>query len=61
MGTRVVCKQVNSERQEWTSLKTGRIFEVLSQNGPLGAQPGDQGEVFISGAGYRIRPLSRKG
>ncbi len=50
----VVCKRVTAERQEWVSLKTGRLFEVLTPNGPPGAKPGDPGEVVSSSDGYRI-------
>lgn len=57
-GTVVVCKQVTPLRQEWTSVKTGRLFDVLSQNGPPGAKPGDRGEVVSSSSGYRIRRLT---
>lgn len=56
----VVCKRVGAERQEWASVKTGRIFEVLSQNGPPGAKPGDPGEVVSSAQGYRIVPKTRQ-
>ena len=55
-GMQVVCKRVTAERQEWVSVKTGRIFEVLAKNGPPGAKPGDLGEVLSSPAGYRIVP-----
>lgn len=55
-GTQVVCKRVTPLRQEWASLKTGRLYDVLSQNGPPGAVPGDRGQVVMSGSGYRIRP-----
>lgn len=55
-GMQVVCKRVTAERQEWVSVKTGRIFEVLAKNGPPDAKPGDLGEVVSSPAGYRIVP-----
>ncbi len=58
-GIEVVCKQVTPLRQEWVSLKTGRLFDVLSQNGPPGAQPGDHGWVIVKGSSYRIRPSPR--
>lgn len=58
-GIEVVCKQVTPLRQEWVSLRTGRLFDVLSQNGPPGAQPGDHGWVVVQGSGYRIRPSAR--
>ncbi len=54
-GIAVVCKQVTAERQEWVSVKTGRLFDVLSPDGPSGAKPGDPGEVFVSGTRYIIR------
>jgi hypothetical protein len=53
-GVEVVCKQVTPLRQEWASLKTGRLYDVLSQNGPRHAQPGDRGRVIVGPTGYRI-------
>jgi hypothetical protein len=53
-GMHVVCKRVTSERQEWVSTKTGRIYEVLSHSGPPGAKPGDEGEVILGPVSYRI-------
>ncbi len=58
-GMSVVCKRVTPERQEWVSSRTGRIFEVLSQNGPPAAKPGDPGEVIVSAAGYSIVASAR--
>lgn len=55
-GVEVVCKQVTPLRQEWVSLKTGRLYDVLSRNGPRHAQPGDRGQVIVESAGYRIEP-----
>jgi hypothetical protein len=57
-GVEVVCKQVTPLRQEWVSVKTGRLYDVLSQNGPHHAQPGDRGRVIVESAGYRIEPLA---
>lgn len=54
-GIPVVCKQVTPERQEWVSVKTGRLFDVLSPDGPPSAKPGDPGEVFVSGARYTVK------
>ena len=48
-GIAVVCKQVTPQRQEWVSVKTGRLFDVLSPDGPPDAKPGDPGEVFVYG------------
>ena len=58
-GMRVICKRVTAQRQEWVSVKTGRIFEVLTKNGPPGARPGDPGEVVSSSMGYRIVPRTQ--
>lgn len=58
-GIEVICKQVTPLRQEWVSLKTGRLYDVLNQNGPPGAQPGDHGWVVVKGSGYRITPSPR--
>ena len=54
-GIAVVCKQVTAERQEWASVKTGRLFDVLSPDGPPGAKPGDPGEVIVRGTRYLVR------
>lgn len=54
-GIAVVCKQVTPERQEWASVKTGRLFDVLSPDGPPDAQPGDPGEVIVQGTRYLVR------
>ncbi len=50
----VVCKTVTPVRQEWVSLKTGRLYDVLSANGLAGARPGDRGRVTLTGATWRI-------
>ena len=52
----VVCKTVTPARQEWVSLKTGRLFDVLSANGPPGARPGDKCRVTLTGTTWRIDP-----
>ena len=52
----VVCKTVTPARQEWVSVKTGRLYDVLSENGVAGARPGDRGRVTLTGAGWRIDP-----
>ncbi len=52
----VVCKTVTPARQEWVSLKTGRLYDVLSANGLAGARPGDKGRVTLTGRGWRIDP-----
>ena len=57
-GIAVVCKQVTPERQEWVSVKTGRLFDVLSPDGPPGAKPGDSGEVIVRGTRYLVRTPS---
>ena len=57
----VVCKTVTPARQEWVSLKTGRLFDVLSANGPPGARPGDKGRVTLTGTTWRIDPLTPRG
>ena len=54
-GIAVLCKQVTPERQEWVSVKTGRLFDVLSPDGPPDAKPGDHGEVIFRGARYLVR------
>lgn len=56
-GIHVVCKQATPLRQEWVSLKTGRLYDVLSGAGLPNAQPGDLGRVMVDNSGYRIRPL----
>lgn len=53
-GVEVVCKQVTAERQEWVSVRTGRLYDVLSASGPPGARPGDHGYVVPTPSGYRI-------
>jgi len=60
-GIEVVCKQVTPFRQEWVSVRTGRLYDVLSQDGPPDAQPGDRGRVVVTGSGYRIRRASGPG
>lgn len=57
-GVEVVCKQVTPLRQEWVSVKTGRLYDVLSHSGPRHARPGDRGRVIVESAGYRIKPLA---
>ncbi len=61
-GTEVVCKQVTAERQEWASVRTGRLYDVLSANGPVGAKPGDRAYVVTTPTGYSVRsaPSSEK-
>ena len=54
-GIAVVCKQVTPLRQEWVSVKTGRLYDVLSHDGVEDARPGDHGQVVVEGSGYRIR------
>ncbi len=54
-GVAVVCKQVTPLRQEWVSVKTGRLYDVLSPNGLHDARPGDRGEAVLEGSSYRIR------
>ena len=56
-STIVVCKTVTPARQEWVSLKTGRLYDVLSGNGLAGARPGDRGRVTLVGTTWRIDPL----
>ena len=53
-GIEVVCKQVTAERQEWVSVRTGRLYDVLAPNGPVDAQPGDHAYVVPTPTGYRI-------
>lgn len=60
-GIEVVCKQVTPLRQEWVSVKTGRLYDVLSRDGPPDAKPGDRGRVVVAGSGYRIRRASGPG
>ena len=55
-STIVVCKTVTPARQEWVSLKTGRLYDVLSENGLAGARPGDRGRVTLVGTTWRIDP-----
>ncbi len=52
----VVCKTVTPQRQEWVSVKTGRLYDVLSANGLAGARPGDRGRVTLSGTTWKIDP-----
>lgn len=54
-GVEVVCKQVTPLRQEWTSVRTGRLYDVLSGSGLPDARPGDHGQAVVEGSGYRIR------
>ncbi len=54
-GIAVVCKQVTPLRQEWVSVRTGRLYDVLSRSGVQDAQPGDYGQAVVEGSGYRIR------
>lgn len=54
-GIEVVCKQVTPLRQEWVSVKTGRLYDVLSRSGVQDARPGDHGQAVVEGSGYRIR------
>ena len=56
-GVHVVCKQVTPQRQEWVSLQTGRLYDVLSGAGLPNAQPGDLGRAIVDGSGYQIKPL----
>jgi len=60
-GIEVVCKQVTPLRQEWVSVRTGRLYDVLSRDGPADAKPGDHGRVVVTGSGYRIRRVSGPG
>lgn len=60
-GIEVVCKQVTPLRQEWVSVRTGRLYDVLSRDGPPDAKPGDHGRVVVTGSGYRIRRASEPG
>ena len=53
----VVCTTVTPERQEWVSVKTGRLYDVLSANGLAGARPGDRGRVTLRGTSWKIDPL----
>ena len=60
----VVCKTVTPMRQEWTSAKTGRLYDVLSVNGLPNAAPGDRGYVTLTPTGWRIakyKNVSEKG
>ena len=52
----VVCKMVTPMRQEWVSLKTGRLYDVLSADGLVNARPGDRGKVILTGTTWRIAP-----
>lgn len=58
-GIEVVCKQVTPLRQEWVSVKTGRLYDVLSRSGVQDARPGDHGQAVVEGSGYRIRRSSK--
>jgi hypothetical protein len=60
-GIRVVCKQVTPLRQEWVSVKTGRLYDVLSRAGLPDAHPGDLGRIVIDRSGYRVEPLPDEG
>lgn len=55
-GIEVICKQVTPERQEWVSVRTGRLYDVLSASGPVDARPGDHAYVVPTPSGYRISP-----
>ena len=50
----VVCKTVTPLRQEWASVRTGRLYDVLSANGLPNAAPGDRGYVTLTPTGWRI-------
>ncbi len=54
-GVIVVCKLVTPERQEWASVKTGRLYDVLSPDGPANARPGDHAQLVVSGTRYLVR------
>lgn len=53
-GVEVVCKQVTAERQEWVSVRTGRLYDVLAPNGPADAEPGDRAYVVTTPTGYSV-------
>ena len=53
-GVEVVCKQVTAERQEWVSVRTGRLYDVLAPNGPVDAKPGDRAYVVTTSSGYLV-------
>ena len=53
-GVEVVCKQVTAERQEWVSVRTGRLYDVLAPNGPADAKPGDRAYVVTTPTGYSV-------
>lgn len=53
-GVEVVCKQATAERQEWVSVRTGRLYDVLAPNGPADPKPGDRAFVVTTPSGYRI-------
>lgn len=53
-GIEVVCKQVTAERQEWVSVKTGRLYDVLTPNGLPDAKPGDFARGVTTSTGYKI-------
>ena len=56
----VVCKTVTPLRQEWASVRTGRLYDVLSANGLPDAAPGDRGYVTLTPTGWRITKHSHK-
>lgn len=58
-GVEVVCKQVTAERQEWVSVRTGRLYDVLAPNGPADAKPGDRAYVVTTPSGYRVSEIIR--
>lgn len=58
-GVEVVCKQVTAERQEWVSVRTGRLYDVLAPNGPADAKPGDRAYVVTTPTGYQISEIIR--
>lgn len=60
-GIEVVCKQVTAERQEWVSVRTGRLYDVLAPNGPADAKPGDHAFVVPTPSGYRIAERAELG
>ena len=51
----VICLTVTPQRQEWRSVKTGRRFDVLTNRGVTGAEPGDRAEVVLVEGSYLVR------
>lgn len=51
---KVVCVKATPLRQEWKSLRTGRLFDVVARAGVPDAEVGDEGFIAMTDEGWRI-------